>query len=577
MGVTEPALHPETPEPGDSGELKLGTSARGKAANEVVLALTRAARSFLLYDPRNAAIRQFLETLHDAVERFSAAHGELALTVRPFELLVDAEVVYLDRDRDRSLAFRLYRDGVRKISVHAGAPWSELLKLLEVLSIRFVGVRQTEDDMVVLLWKAGFHAIDIEAVEGFVPDEEVGADELEMQDGAGGRGGTPHIEAPFDFDLPAPDLRVRAPLEHRELPPVWRDALVAEDAANHLPEQCLRLVERLFTCVSDPADPMGFLEIVPLLREIRDFVLTEGQLPLVLEMARRIDALDMGGAIGRERDHLLMSFADERALARLVHGVSSELREAPADLVTLLELVPGDHFAAFLGVLESESGETSRRVIRSLIERYVPQEGEAIVAHVASASTPVACELLRALRYASLPRAVEAVRLSSGRGDLEFEMSALRVLGVADLTPVVGGLLGTYVGSQHAEVRARALELVGKRQAHMAFGVVLERVKRVGLRGLGAAEAERYGIALAGSDPVRALGVFRDWVKPKGFFATLAPPMLCWVAVSGLAELPGDEVEGLIKHASEKGSADLQRHCTACMVKHRRLLRGVAR
>ncbi len=576
--MAEPVLPPETPEPEDSGELRLGNTARGSAANDVVLALTRAARSFLLYDAQNSAIRHFLDALQDAVERYSSEHGDLALSVRPFELLVGAEVVYLDRDRERSLAFRLYRDGVRKITVRAQAPWPEVLKLLEVLSIRFVGVRQAEDDMVVLLWKAGFQSIDVEAVEGFVPDEEVGVEDGEFAGGGAG----PHraagvVDAPVDFDLPAPVLTRRALVEHRPLPELWREALVAEDAASHLPENCLRLTERLLQHVHDPTNPLTFGEILPLLREIRDFVLTEGQLHWVLELARRLTSLDAGEAAARERDQLLLSFVDQRALARLVHGVPPDLHEAPADLVGLLDLIPGDHFAAFVGVLESESGGSSRRVIRSLIERCVPTEGEAVVAQVPRASPEVACELLRALRYVSLPRAVEAVKLAIGRGEIDFEFAALRVLGVAEVTHLVGVLLGSYVGSDHHEVRARALELIGKRRVRDAFPAVLEHVKREALHGLGPVDAERFGVALAGADPAQALVVFREWIKPRGFFTTLVPQMLCWVAVSGLAETQAEGVEDLIRYAGDRGSADLQRHCTASMVKHRRLIRGAAR
>ena len=86
--MTEPA-HPETPDPQEPAELRLGHTPRGTAANAVVLALTRAARSFLLYDPKNEAIRHFLDVLRETVEGYCEEHGDLPLVVRPFELVVD--------------------------------------------------------------------------------------------------------------------------------------------------------------------------------------------------------------------------------------------------------------------------------------------------------------------------------------------------------------------------------------------------------------------------------------------------------------------------------------------------------
>ena len=116
-------------------------------------ALARASRSFLIYDPRNAAIRTFLGAYRDAAYAALKAHGEIYLDIRPFEMLREGEVVYLERDRERSLAFRLFRDGVRRLTIETDVEWEELLKLLEILSIRFTGTRQQEDDVVTLLLK----------------------------------------------------------------------------------------------------------------------------------------------------------------------------------------------------------------------------------------------------------------------------------------------------------------------------------------------------------------------------------------------------------------------------------------
>ena len=52
----------ETEEPPELiSEISLGGTPAGIATNEALRALARAARSFLIYDPRNEAIRGFLE------------------------------------------------------------------------------------------------------------------------------------------------------------------------------------------------------------------------------------------------------------------------------------------------------------------------------------------------------------------------------------------------------------------------------------------------------------------------------------------------------------------------------------
>lgn len=566
---------PEPLHPPDEAELRLGSSERGAAANGVILALTRAARSFLLYDPSNEAIRHFLGALRDAVEGFLAAYGDLPLVVRPFELVVHGEVVYLDRDRERSLAFRLYRDGIRRITLNVGLEWHELLKLLEVLSIRYTGVRQTEDDMVVLLWKAGFQHIQLEAIEGFVPEEEEG------DPGAVAAGAShvhAHVEVPADFDLPPPALGPHGPLFHRDLAPQELAAVLDEDSMQALPPLTLRLASELLKAASDPTDPMSFSEIVPPLREIRDFLLAEGLLHTVLALVRALASAPLrGDADQHERAMLLSTFGDERALGRLLHSVPRDATSAPPEMVELLDQLPGNHLRMILAVLEVEHGEAARRVARSLIERYVPKHGEWIVAQMGTLAPTLAVELLRSLAVADMNRALDALVPLGGRGELELHLEALHVLDAAPSTaPTLPRLLLGYANHTNEEVRIRALEVIAKKALKAAFGPVSERVKREAPMRLGHREAEVAGHALACADGVRALELFREWLKPRGIFSGILPgqTMLQWVGVSGLVYLSGDEPEALIKKASERAGSDLAQHCTASLVKRRRLLRG---
>src|SRR3954469_9596155 len=124
--VTQPA--------GDAlDEVAVGGTPPGRAANAALRAFSRAARAFTLYDAQNEAVRRFLQDYRDALSAFLAAHGPLDVEVRPFELALKGEVVHAEKDREKSLASRLFRDGIRRLCIQPGAPWTEELKLLEVL------------------------------------------------------------------------------------------------------------------------------------------------------------------------------------------------------------------------------------------------------------------------------------------------------------------------------------------------------------------------------------------------------------------------------------------------------------
>jgi len=197
-------------------EGRLGGSPSAKAANAAVLALTRAARSFTLYDPANKVVRSLIADYRDRFRAVLEGFGPLVLDVHPFELTVGREVVYFERDRERSLSFRLFRDGVRKMAFAAETTWDELQKLLQTLSIRYTGVRQQEDDLVTLLRKAGFENIRVAAIEGFVPEEEFreATNDADLFRAPGER-----YDPPARWDLPLPPFAEAAPLRHRAVAP----------------------------------------------------------------------------------------------------------------------------------------------------------------------------------------------------------------------------------------------------------------------------------------------------------------------------------------------------------------------
>ena len=147
---------PET-EPQEEGRKKgpKATSPRAQAAGALVGSLAKAARAFTLYDPGNALVRQFIAEFRSRAEE-ATREGEVVLDVRPFELGLGEEVVYEEEDRERSLAFKLFRDGIRRLSFSRGVSPEELFRLLEIMAVRFVGVRQAEDDLVTLMRKAEY-------------------------------------------------------------------------------------------------------------------------------------------------------------------------------------------------------------------------------------------------------------------------------------------------------------------------------------------------------------------------------------------------------------------------------------
>ncbi len=125
---------------------------------EIVSLLVKAAKTYQMYLPNNRMFIRSLENVKDALDRFFDENDALTLVVREFELLHKGEVVYTDSDKHQSLAFRLYRDGIRLITFHQDVTTDELVAFFDALS-KALEVDRIDDDLVTILWEKDLHGI----------------------------------------------------------------------------------------------------------------------------------------------------------------------------------------------------------------------------------------------------------------------------------------------------------------------------------------------------------------------------------------------------------------------------------
>ena len=576
---------PETPDQssdpwGDVAELvkerELGGTPAGRAANAALLSLSRAARSFLLYDPSNEAIRVFLDELKTKCEAFSSQYGALALDIRPFELVYEGDVVYLERDRERSLAFKMFRDGVRRLTLQNDVTWDELLRLLEILSIRYTGVRQQEDDIVTLLWKAGFKNIEIEAVEGVMPDEEEEGD-----DQAQGLGGSQpsaastygaQIEAPPDRDMPLPAFYRAGRLRHSELDAHEIENILSEVDARHLAQNALTLAEDMLAVVKDKTDPTELGDILGYLDEVRDFLLAEEQLG---HLSRLVMMLQK--AFPNEPEliaPMLARFSGPEALSRILRSIQKNHTSPPPELLQLMALLPADHLDQCIDILAMERNQASRRIIRQLIEHFVEGRDVWFMGRLLAIDDPsLAADLLRCAARVMPDTVFEFAPELAEKSDTAVLDELLRHIETVQSSEVDKALL-ILLKNDAEGIRVKCINALASRRDTRAYHPLVEAAKARAFSKLSSRESEAIGRALALLQPNQARTLFQDWVKPRNlmhrWFGRPGQKMLAWTALAGLEVITDEEYDRDIEWLSKKASDDLYKRCRASLAQRKR-------
>jgi PBS lyase HEAT-like repeat-containing protein len=547
---------PTTQPPGPPG------ASAARDAGSAIAALSRVTRSFALYDAENAVVRQLLADYGAKMRAAIDARGALVLEVRGYELLVGGEVVYHDRDREKSLAFRLYRDGIRRLTLTAEVGWDELVRLVEIVAVRCTALRSTEEDLVTLLRKAELRGVHLEAVEGFVPAEEAPEPAAPAADEAAVRGGA--AELPRDWDMPLQKLPAPGPLEHRAIDEVALAALAAA-AAPDVDGVALSVAEELLDASHRAGWPVPNADLAAFLAELRDALLADGRLDALkrlVDVVRRVGGEEL-------REETLRGLGDARALDLVLAATPPGETALPRELSALLPLV---RVEAVLDRLAVEASEARRTLLCELVAARLPRAADAVVPRLGQLPAGVARALARAVVERAPERALDVARELMAHADEAYRLEGLAALDAAPRVPLHA--LCALLRDRSAAVRARAAEVLGQRGDESA-AEPLRAALEDGASGPPLDEADALGRALAEVAPVAAERLFEGWIAPRARFLrgpTARARALQWAAVAGYGALPGPAAEAALRALAERAEGDLRRHLLATLARRRKAL-----
>lgn len=139
--------------------------------HEVFKVLIKALKNLKIYLANNPLHQRFLKEFYSKLELHLKTYGESVLTVGQYTLIYHDQIIYENINRLDSLAFKLFVDGVRKMTLLEGITEEESGSFLDVLGKSYDAERP-DDDLVTLLWEKKFHHIKFQIIEDYFSDAD---------------------------------------------------------------------------------------------------------------------------------------------------------------------------------------------------------------------------------------------------------------------------------------------------------------------------------------------------------------------------------------------------------------------
>lgn len=121
--------------------------------------LSKGLRAIQLYLPNNPVYQRAVENIRTGFRQIWQATDDLALDVSETDLRWEDHVVYQQEQRSESIAWTLFKDGVRSVSFKPGVEEAEIVRLLSVLHRARTMQADSPDDLLTLLWGEDFQFI----------------------------------------------------------------------------------------------------------------------------------------------------------------------------------------------------------------------------------------------------------------------------------------------------------------------------------------------------------------------------------------------------------------------------------
>jgi hypothetical protein len=472
---------------------------------ELLQVLSKALRANQLYLPNNPVYQKAIGNLREAFRKLWEVIDQLALDVGEVDFTWEGNEVYRQDQKHESIAWTLFKDGVRTVTFRGGAEEEEVVRFLSVINKTRSLPPEAPDDLLTLLWAEDFKYI-------AYTFRELSADNvapLEVDEAQTGIPASAVRESVQEEAPPATTLVAMEDfdstlyfLDEREIDYVRGE--IEREYAQDLRRNVLAMLFDLLELQSYStvrAELISILEnFIPYLLGAADFrsvayILRETK--TVLQRVRDLlpeQRVALRGLPGRlsEPDALsqLLQSLDEAA----VHPSEEDL----GDLFT--ELQP-EALVTLAGWLPRLSSDRVRKLVRSAAERLAQANPAEVLKALASDDASVQLEVVRLAGRLRLLGATDAVGQLLESGDRAIKLAVVEAL-MAIASPSAVRFLERGIDAPERDVRVTCVKFLGFRGHRNAFARIEAAVLGGKLRGTDLTEKiaffEAYG-QLAGA------------------------------------------------------------------------------
>jgi HEAT repeat protein len=525
---------------------------------DLIVTLGKALRAYQLYDENNPVRHRFLQSLRQAFLSLWTDAERLTVLVEEDRILLGGEAVYRSEDRNDSLAFLFYKDGIREITFLPGLETEELERFLSVLQ-KARRLTPEGDDLLTVLWDEElqyfqYQYVDLLAEGAYVPDPGDGAEEELLQE---------VLEGELAEEEEEEEEQQQTVRQDDFNPTLYAlDSREMEQIRSELHKETYRdlrgdVLSALFDRLEEPERPDRQMEILGILETLLPTFLSRGGLTAATRLLEELRQLESKPGIFDETRSarargILDAISSREAIEELIQALyEGSIRASPEQLSAFLGFLRAGAIPTLLRAAETVEHKALRTVMRTAVRGIAERNRSEVVRLLAAPDPVVAAGAARLAGDVQIAEAGPGLAGLLAHADASVRLAAIEAAQSLKASTVAGALVHT-LDDPEREVRIAAARALGDLRYEPAVEELGKALAATGIRDADISEKVAFFEAfalVAGEGGVKKLNKI---LSQKGFLGRREPSEIRAAAALGLGKIPGEAAHAALMKARQE-------------------------
>ncbi len=551
------------------------------SAVDLTRSLQKAIKAFKLYQPNNPMLTRQFEELTTKFTAHLDEYQSLNLQVGEYKLFFKGNPVYENTDMKESLAFLLYKDGVREIRFFKGLENQEISDFLDVLRKNEQASR-LEDDIVTLLWERDFSHISYYATDEFMESNEVHVPVnyeefhtgLEFSPGIEGETVTTSAKesAEAEMVLPLGEMLTEPTGDQRETFARYFqltseevgliDRLVNQEGDIDFVSTLVESLMEILLHLGEDLEP--YENMVTFFDRALEFLVLKGEFKAAAEILKNLREILDSMALKDNQIYAINRIFEGAGSARIIGLTAETLKhEGFLDLNTCydyFDLLPKSAIEPLCNMVGQLESSKARNLIAEIVGRKVKGNLEMLVPFLSDKRWIVLCYVINIIGNSGDRNAIKYLAQTISHPDERVRRTALKALSRYG-GKENRGLLIKMLNDESSYIRSQAVIHLARSSKHEALKPILSVIQSETFLDRDFAEKAAFFRAIGEIRSHEALPVLEKIIGKRSWFKKSKWDELQVCAIGALRMIGTEESRRILEMGKQSKNRGVRRAC----------------